>query len=117
MYDMPPATRVGRAVEQAAQRRGLDSLRDIERHTGVGRETIRKLYAGIGMPAETTLKKLSESLGLSLTVLRELAGRPVGESTPFVVPPEADQLTDRQRRVVLDMIAALLEAGRGVTQR
>lgn len=98
-------------IRQAMDQRGLTSLRDVTKQTGVAHEAVRRILDGrIATPTEQTLKKLADGLGLSLTKLRELAGRPRGETTPFTLPREFDQLTMRQRRVLLEVGFALLEA-------
>jgi hypothetical protein len=97
---------------------GIRSIRGLAARTGISPETARRVLTRSVTPEEATLQKLAEGLPASLQRLRRLAGRPAGERTPFVLPPEADQLDDRQRSVVLGVVHALLDASTaGVAQR
>lgn len=93
--------------------KGIESARGLGRHIGVSPETARQLLNGETIPNETTLRKIADGFGGSLPQLRRLTGHPEGERTPFVLPPEADQLNQRQREVILKMVWALLEASAG----
>lgn len=91
----------------------IRSIRELARRAGIGPETARRLLAGEGGPDELTLRRVAEALALPLQQVRARAGRPAGERTPFRLPPEADQLTDRQRSVILSMVQVLLDAASG----
>jgi hypothetical protein len=71
------------------------------------------------IPKDLTLEKISVAFDVVLPEIRMLADRPPGEREPFRLPAEANQLTNRQRDVVIEMIWALLDAatdGRRVTR-
>lgn len=74
--------------------------------------TVHRLLRSPRTPHETTLKKISDATGVPLVAIRELAHRPLGTPYPFRLPPEADQLTERQRDLVREVVAVLLDAGR-----
>lgn len=96
---------------------GITSLRGLATRVGIAPETARRLLGGMATPDELTLRKLADGLPAPLPVLRRMAGVPSGERTPFVLPPEADQLDGRQRQVVLAMVHALLDASTRATGR
>lgn len=90
--------------------RGIDKPTELARQAGLVHETVRRIFNGDGRPSETTLAKIADAVGGSLAQMRLLNGRPAGEPEPFVLPPEANQLTQRERQVVLAMVRALLQA-------
>jgi hypothetical protein len=47
--------------------------------------------------------------------LRRAAGLPADETAPYTPPPESSRLTRRQRRAVDEIIRAMLDPGRSVT--
>lgn len=59
-------------------------------------------------PSESVLAALGAALGIPLPKLREAAGLPSGELEDFVLPPEANRLSRRQRDVVLHLIQTFL---------
>jgi hypothetical protein len=89
---------------------GLTSPYAVSRRCGVAHDTVRLMLTGRRATSEATLQKLADGLGLPVQALRAAAGRPSGERRPFVLPPEAQQLDQHQREVVLAMIRALLQA-------
>lgn len=97
-------------LEQRMEELAIPSRRALAARTGVSKDTVYRIMTRQVTPDELTLKKLAEGLPAPLQLLRRLAGRPPGERRPFVLPPEADQLTERQRDVVLAVVSALLEA-------
>lgn len=62
-------------------------------------------------PSEPTLEGLAEVLGLSLRRLRRAAGAAAGETTPWHPPPEANRLTQRQRRALELLIKSIVSSG------
>jgi transcriptional regulator with XRE-family HTH domain len=96
---------------------GIESIRALSRRTGLSVMACSRLKNGDyhRAPDEQTLQAVSSALGLPLTRLRELAGRPSGERGPFRLPPEFDQLNAKQREAVVAVGRALLESSRGVT--
>jgi hypothetical protein len=87
---------------------GLTTLRDLQSRTGLALETGRRVLDGRGV-SEVTLKRISDGLGLPLPRLRELAGQPRGEAEPFELPIRANQLNDRQRRAIVELIDSFLD--------
>jgi hypothetical protein len=96
---------------------GIDSIRALSRRTGLSVMACSRLKNGDyhRAPDEQTLQVVSSTLGLPLTELRRLAGRPSGERGPFRLPAEFDQLNAKQREVIITVGRALLDASRGVT--
>lgn len=88
----------------------ITSVRELARRIGVAPETARRVLNNRDQPSESTLRKLADGLPAPIGQLRRLAGRPVGARGPFVLPPEADQLDQDQRDVVLSVVNALLRA-------
>jgi hypothetical protein len=95
---------------------GIHSIRGLAARTGIAPETARRVLTNASV-GEVTLQKVAEHIPASLQRLRRLAGRPAGERTPFVLPPEADQLDDKQRSVVLGVVHALLDASTAGAQQ
>lgn len=98
-------------VKRAMDRRDVHSISGLARVSGIGLQTANRLLKGEGVPSEQTLQRVADALHVDITTLRRAAGRPAGERTPFTLPERANQLSDRQRTVVLSVIDALLEAG------
>lgn len=109
----PERNPLGGYLREQMAARDVSSLRELARAAGIGATTASRLLSGDGAPAEVTLRRVADALAVPLPRLRELAGRPRGEPRPFVLPPRADQLTDRQRAVVLSVVDALLDASSG----
>lgn len=87
----------------------IPSVNQLGARAGVAHETVRRILNGQGHPSEATLAKLAAALHTSVPQLRLLAGRPPGEPEPFILPPEANQLTERERNIVRSLVRALLE--------
>jgi transcriptional regulator with XRE-family HTH domain len=113
----PDFDNLGDYIRHGMAQRGLSSYRDVQRATEVWPETVRRVIHGMQTPSEETLRRFADGLGLSIIRLRELAGRSPGETTPFVPPKEFDQLDHKQRRVVLEVGFALLEASGNAPNR
>jgi hypothetical protein len=96
-------------VQSCMKAVGIDSIRGLASRAGIAPETARSIFMG-RFPNERTLQKIADALPASLQRMRELTARPPGEREPFVLPPEADQLNERQRSVVLAVVHALLDA-------
>lgn len=103
-------------LRKRMQEKDIRSLRELARISGIGPQTASRLLAGEGIPDEVTLRRVADALVVPLPQLRELAGRPRGELTPFVLPARADQLSEGQRAVVLSVVDALLDASSGREQ-
>jgi transcriptional regulator with XRE-family HTH domain len=59
-------------------------------------------------PSEKTLEGLAEVLNIPLRRLRRAAGAAAGEATPWQPPPEANRLTQRQRRALEVLIKSIV---------
>lgn len=102
-------------VREARSAREM-SIRDVVRASGsvMSSSTVHAIEQG----QRTTvgpeiLTGLSKALGIPMTQMRAAQGRHGRvPSQPFVLPPRASELTARQRRVVLEMVDVLLDAGR-----
>lgn len=69
-----------------------------------------------GVPDEATLIALSEVLRIPLRELRVAADLPSETTAPYVPPAEASRLTRRQRRAVDEIIRAMIEPTRAVSE-
>lgn len=103
------ASQVPEAWRSVMEPRGLHSARDLAAKASVAPSTITRLFAGESSPTEDTLTAVADALGISVLKVRRIAGRPVGESDPFVLPPEANRLDRRQRAAVVEIVRLLLE--------
>lgn len=104
------ATSLADYVRDHMVERGIPNPTRLAASAGLAHETVRRIFAGVGQPSETTIEKLAAAIGGSIPQMRLLAGRPAGELEPFVLPPEANQLGAREREVVRSMVQALLDA-------
>ncbi|WP_026535755.1 hypothetical protein [Arthrobacter sp. H14] len=59
--------------------------------------------------SENVLAALGAALGIPLPKLRAAAGLPSGELEDFVLPPEANRLSRKQRDVVLNLVQVFLD--------
>lgn len=62
-------------------------------------------------PSEKTLEGLAEVLSIPLRRLRRAAGAAEGETSPWQPPPEANRLTQRQRRALEALIKSIVSGG------
>jgi transcriptional regulator with XRE-family HTH domain len=95
-----------RGVSRVARERGHSLNHDT---------AARYLRGDHGQPDEATLVAFADVLRVSLSTLRRAAGLPGDETSPYTPPAEASRLTRRQRRAVDEIIRAMLEPGRSVT--
>lgn len=95
-----------RAVSRAARERGHSLNHDT---------AARYLRGDHGLPDEATLVAFADVLRVPLSTLRRAAGLPADETAPYTPPAEASRLTRRQRRAVDEIIRAMLDPGRSVT--
>ncbi len=92
------------------------SVRDVANASGGGltSTTVHDIETGKrARVGPKVLGGLSKALGIPLSQLRAAQGH-TGRvpSQPFVLPDRANELTARQRRVVVEMVDVLLEASR-----
>lgn len=90
-------------------RQAADKAADLGVHLKQG--TIAGYFAGTNKsrPSEKTMKALSEVLSIPLEKIREAAGVPVGESDPYIPPPEANRLSSNQRQAIDQLIKAIVK--------
>lgn len=90
------------------------SSREIARRSGekIHHATVSNVMRGkhAANPSDEVLSAFAEVFKIPLTRLRELAGRPAGETEPYIPPPEADLLDARQRRAVDELIRSIAAA-------
>jgi transcriptional regulator with XRE-family HTH domain len=92
-------------------RHGIRTHRELGEFIGVAPATATRLLHGERVPKEETLQRIADRFDIEITTIRELAERPLGESSPFVLPREFDQLTPEQRDAVRQMCRVLLRSG------
>lgn len=90
--------------------RGITSTYDLGECLGVSQGTAWRLLDGRRVPREETLHKISAAFGVPLTEIREMAHRPIGEPERFMLPREADQLDNRERDAIVEMVWVILAA-------
>jgi transcriptional regulator with XRE-family HTH domain len=90
---------------------GIRTHRELGEFIKVAPATATRLLHGDRVPHEDTLRKIAVAFDEDITVIRELAQRPIGASEPFELPREFDQLTPGQRDVVRRVCWELLYAG------
>ena len=91
-------------------RRDITSTYELGRRIGVSQGTAWRLLSSSRVPREETLVKIAGTFGVDITDVREMAERPAGEIDHFRLPPEADQLDNRERDAVVEMIWVILAA-------
>ncbi|AZG43485.1 hypothetical protein [Gordonia insulae] len=97
------------------QARGDRSVRDVGRAVakkyGVGESTVIPYFSGNHRtPQDRVLVALAKELSLNIGELRQVAGLPRGEREPYVPPTDANLLTERQRRLVDEVIRTLVDS-------
>lgn len=85
---------------------GLHSARDLARELGVSPSTAARLLHGEQTSRET-IEAAATLLGISPERVREL--RDEVALPPFRLPPDADQLSQRQRAAIVAVVRAMLE--------
>ncbi len=107
---------VGELVRAALERKEL-SIRDAAARTegAVSHSQIARILRGESARIRPqTLTALSRALQIPIGTLRLANGAHNGRvPTPFVLPPRADELSVAERRVIVNMISALLAAHDG----
>ena len=96
-------------LNEVARERDITGPRPFARAAGVSFGQAQRLLDGTTKPKPETLQRLADNLGLSYDKLRRLNGmRP--EVAPFQLPKQFDDLSLKDRRVVLNVGWALWEA-------
>ena len=110
--DTPPT--LGELIKASRERAGL-SLRELAEVCG-GSPTASSISAiergDRTVVTRANLEALATGLRIPKTRLLAAAGRAAHDLGPFVLPPEAAELTAGERKVVRDMVFALLAARR-----
>lgn len=104
---------VGEFIKQQRERANL-SLRRLAERAEVSNPYLSQIERGIRRPSAEILKRVSRALEISAETLYTRAGLiEEGSKAPSVVEAvEADRkLSPRQKKVVLDLYRALIEAG------
>jgi transcriptional regulator with XRE-family HTH domain len=107
-----PDGHVGWFIRQQRERANL-SLRRLAERAGISNPYLSQIERGIRKPSAEILKRLSRALEVSAETLYTRAGLiDEGPTTPSVVESvEADpELSPRQKKVLLDLYRALVEA-------
>ncbi len=89
---------------------GITSTKKLGECIGVSQGTAWRLISRPRTHKDETLRLIAEAFHVPITEIRELANRPTGEPEHFLLPPEADQLTNRERDAVVELIWTLLDA-------
>jgi hypothetical protein len=96
---------------------GLESSHELGDALHVAQGTALRLLKAQSVATEETLSKIARWSHVPITEIRVLAERHRGDATPFRVPREFDQLTPRQRAVILETGRCFLETdGKRVTR-
>lgn len=105
-------------VRAAMDAKGYTSMNALEVASGgeLRRSTVQRILSGQATVRPETIDALHRHLGIRRAKVLEVLGHASPADVPagaFVLPEYASLLTRRERRVVLDMVSALL-AARGV---
>lgn len=75
----------------------------------LSRATVDKYTGDVhGRPNEPTLQAFHVVLGIPIHKLRQAAKVQIGEADPWLPPPEANRLTQRQRSAINELIRAIV---------
>jgi transcriptional regulator with XRE-family HTH domain len=110
--DDNPEVTVADLVIAALARKDM-SMRDAAERTGgrVSHSQIARICRGETTTIQPqTLQALSDALRIPIRRLREANGWAPATGRPFVLPERADELSVAERRVIVNMIGALLAA-------
>lgn len=90
---------------------GVDfGYRQLANRIGMDHTTLRRLLKG-GRTSEATIRKVADAFHVTPAKIRELRGESAAlEYEPFVLPDDAGRLNEKERRVIMSVIRALLDA-------
>lgn len=91
------------------EQKGVPSARALAERAGVSTTAVLRLIHREGDTSEEVVTAVADALSVKPTRIRRLGGVPVGEDEPFVLPSSANRLNRRQRSLILEMIAVLLD--------
>ena len=99
-------------VRAAMTRKGMSTREVAERADGrLSHSQIARICRGETAQIQAdSLRALSEALNIPITKLRKANGHQPRVPTPFILPERANELNIAERRVVVNMIGALLAA-------
>lgn len=100
---MTPLQRLIQAkMTQEGDATGPISVREAALRSKIDHNTLGRLLNGtVTNPHPDNIQRLADWLGISITRVREAAGRPPGEVAPFPVPAWLDELGPESRKALL----------------
>lgn len=107
-----PVTHVGEFIRSQREKADL-SLRRLAERAGVSNPYLSQIERGVRRPSAEILKRVSKALEISAETLYSRAGliEASGEAPTVVEAIDSDRrLSPRQKRVLIDLYRALLEA-------
>lgn len=108
--DVSPLDDIPQPWRTAMENAGFYSLRDLATKADLGTSTASALIYGRKASSERTMQVVADSLRLPVTTIREWASVARGEREPFVLPAEANRLTQKDREAVLAVVRQLAAA-------
>lgn len=88
---------------------GLYSFRALADKAELGTTTVTSLVYGRRQSDEQTVQAVADALRLKVTTIRSWASQALGQEAPFELPPEANQLNQRQRQAILTVVRTMLD--------
>jgi len=115
----------GLAVRQAREQKGIKTLVELERQTGISQQRLSQLESGRvdagrrpSIPSDSSIEKLAAALDVPVARMHALLGRGVEQATHIFTCPETalmaeeyDALPDFARQIVRDVIESVKKAG------
>lgn len=90
------------------QQKGISSIRDFSRKSGVSVETVRQAVYGTRRSSPATAQALADALGVEVAHVNEWLGYGRSDtSAPYEPPAEASRLTTRQRSALDELIRSM----------
>lgn len=74
---------------------------------GVGVETVRKLVYGASGSSSATIAAVAQALHRDVRTVARWAAEQRAVAEPFELPAEADLLTDKERRAIVQLVRAI----------
>lgn len=90
-------------------RTGKPSYNRLAKAVGVPQSTVSAVVTGKSRhPKPETVQRIADALRVDVRTVAAWVGQKRTEATPYAPPPEADLLTDRQRKAVDEIIRAIV---------
>lgn len=89
-------------------RSGRPSYEAMTEKSGLSKETVRRLFLGIGNSEPDTIRRVADVLKVDPTVVALWNGRSRETVEAYRPPAEADLLSERQRRAVDELIRVMV---------